>query len=244
LLDWLHAKQEPNSLIITDDATPFITKRVRLFDPEQHHFNPLVNATPERAVDLADIIYAADPGGENTLTVRNGKRALAKLLVNTTRLDKLHGDKTDLYQAEAMAAVDALLFFPLLKTIWCSGKPFNFKGTVVARIDRALLGPKQSIALALMLISQQKGQVVLLDGGFYLRPLHVPLIWQDRLTCSVRSLKKLPDEIRDELLMVKDKEGHGCTHVDAVELASYAGKMPHTDGHDMFVRDVMGLMER
>jgi len=244
LHEWLSTKREPNSLIIADDPQPFLTKRVRVFDPAKHHFNPLTNITPEGATELADIVYLADPGGENTLTVRNGKRALAKLLVNTTALDTLDGNKTDPYQAEAMAAVDALLFYPLLKKVLCSGKPFNFSGTVVAKIDRAKLGDKQSLALALMLISQFKGHVVVLDGGFYLRPLHVSLIRQNRLTCGVQYLAELEKDMRQAVLLIKDKTGDGCTYEDAVVLANYAGLRPDPlrddSDYNKFVRERMG----
>ena len=103
-VDWLLSKAEPPYLLITRYADPFLAKRVRVFDPALHHFNPLIGITPERAADIADIIYASDPGGETTLTVRNGKRALAKMLANTTRLDRLTGDRKDPAEAEALAA--------------------------------------------------------------------------------------------------------------------------------------------
>lgn len=65
-IDWLRSKAEPPYLLIANRAEPFLAKRSRVFDPARHSFNPLIRITPERAVDIADIIYASDPGGEAT----------------------------------------------------------------------------------------------------------------------------------------------------------------------------------
>jgi hypothetical protein len=237
--DWLRDHAAPPFLYIGDTPDIFLTKRVRVFDPHKHHFNPLIGITPERAVAVADIIYAADPGGESTLTVRNGKRALARMLVTTTRLDKLTGNPKDPAQAEALAAVDALLFFPTLKDIFCSGRQFDFDGTVVARIDRAQLGDKQALALALFLMQQHKGQIVVSDGGFYLCPLHTLFIRQSRLAVAVNFLAELPPRLRQAVLQIEHKEGAGCSHEDALVLAQYAGLVPGVIGHTEFVQDRM-----
>lgn len=245
-VDWLLSKAEPPYLLITRYADPFLAKRVRVFDPALHHFNPLIGITPERAADIADIIYASDPGGETTLTVRNGKRALAKMLANTTRLDRLTGDRKDPAEAEALAAVDALLFFPTLRKILCTGKQFDFSGSVVAKIDPAILGPKQSLALTLLLIGQHKGQIVVPDGGRYLRPLHMSLIDQERLALAVNSLAELGDEKDPFRLLaetIKDKEGSGCTYRDAVVLAGYRGLVPdysrEDNDYNRFIREAV-----
>jgi hypothetical protein len=77
-------------LFIHDDV-PDIS-RARVFDPAKHSFNPLKNIDYRKARALADVLYAAAPQGENTLTVRNGKRALLKALLSASRLDKMEGD--------------------------------------------------------------------------------------------------------------------------------------------------------
>lgn len=244
-IDWLRSKAEPPFLLITADARPFLAKRVRVFDPRRHHFNPLNGITPERAADLADIVYASDPGGETTLTVRNGKRALARMLAAATRLDRLTGDRKDPAQAEALAAVDALLFFPTLKSVLCSGKQFDFSGSVVAEIDPAILGPKQALALALLLIGQHKGQIVVPDGGRYARPLHLSLMDQDRLTVAVNTLAELgkeDDPFRLRVEAIADKEGRGCVYKDAVVLASYFETVFRLERREPFIESVPCLM--
>ena len=47
----------------------------------KHSFNPLTNIDYKKAREIADILYTVSPQGENTLTVRNGKRALLKMLL-------------------------------------------------------------------------------------------------------------------------------------------------------------------
>jgi hypothetical protein len=51
-----------------------------VFDPLKRSFNPLDDLTYRKAREIADILYTVSPQGENTLTVRNGKRALLKML--------------------------------------------------------------------------------------------------------------------------------------------------------------------
>jgi hypothetical protein len=78
--------------------------RARVFDPLKHSFNPLKNITYRKAREIADILYTVSPQGENTLTVRNGKRALLKMLLDgPAALDKLPRDygKTEVGPLEA-----------------------------------------------------------------------------------------------------------------------------------------------
>jgi hypothetical protein len=42
---------------------------------------------------LRTFVYTVYPQGENTLTVRNGKRALLKALLQSESLDKIKGDE-------------------------------------------------------------------------------------------------------------------------------------------------------
>ena len=59
--------------------------RARVFDPHKHCFNPLKDIDYKKAREIADVLYTIAPQGENTLTVRNGKRAL---LSGEKRFDK------------------------------------------------------------------------------------------------------------------------------------------------------------
>jgi hypothetical protein len=126
---------------------------------------------------FAEIIYTASPQGQDTLTVRNGKRALARYFSKFHNLDKLRDwlqhkaeeEELSPTQAEALGTIDDLLFSPVLTSVLCGGgEPFRFgrKQSVVARIDRAELGDFDAFILALLLIGQHKGQVILPDGGF------------------------------------------------------------------------------
>jgi hypothetical protein len=224
----LHGAPQP-FLYIGDKVSP---TRARVFDPARHHFNPLIGITPEKAVGIADIIYAADPGGESTLTVRNRKQALAEMLLTAAPFDELTGDKKDPAQAEALRSVRAMLFFPTLRKILCTGRQFDFSGSVVARIDRAALGDKQALMLGLLLIGQHKGHIILDDAGFYLRPLHTTLIQQERLLAHVRYMSELgrpEDLLRQAVLSIPNKTGQGCTYDDAVVLSKYQGWAPHNN---------------
>jgi hypothetical protein len=50
------------------------------FDPMRQSFNPLKEITYRKAREIADILYAVSPEGENALTVRNGERAADRTL--------------------------------------------------------------------------------------------------------------------------------------------------------------------
>jgi hypothetical protein len=178
--------------------------RAKLFDPTQHSFNPLRGIDYKRARDFATILYTASPEGKDTLTVRNGRRALARLvLATTTRLDRIASD--DEKDADALAMIEDVLFSPVLRDVLCRPTNFSFKGSVIARINRAELGDFDAFVLALLLIGQHKGQVVVPDGGFYLRPLHMSLMRQNRLTVGVRFLAELPLSLQQAVLTIERK---------------------------------------
>jgi hypothetical protein len=62
-------------LFIDDEVRPVPEwRRPRTFDPRKHSFNPLKDLDYKRAREIADVLYTISPQGENTLTVRNGKR--------------------------------------------------------------------------------------------------------------------------------------------------------------------------
>lgn len=229
-------------LLIDDAPDAFLEHfpRAKLFDPAVHSFNPLKGMDYKRARDFTDTLYTASPEGENTLTVRNGKRALMRLLLaNPTRLDKLTGNTTDSAQAEALATIDDLLLSPVLRRVLCNPTNFSFKGSVVARLNRAELGDFDAFILASLLIGQSKGHIIIPDFGFYGCPLHLSLIRQNRLTAGVRYLAELEPKLRQAMLTIDEKRGQGTTYEDAVVLASYAGLIPGTDGHSTFVQERM-----
>jgi hypothetical protein len=78
--------------LLIDDEVPDIP-RSRVFDPIKHSFNPRKDIDYKRARELAELFYTISPQGDNTLTVRNGKRAPLKALLKADRLDRVKAAK-------------------------------------------------------------------------------------------------------------------------------------------------------
>src|SRR5262245_1293025 len=66
--------------VVIDDTAP---RGPQVFDPLKHSFDPLKDVDPKKAREIADVLYTISPQGQDTLTVRNGRRALAKLLTKS-----------------------------------------------------------------------------------------------------------------------------------------------------------------
>lgn len=216
------------------DEIPYVP-RSRVFDPLKHSFNPLRDIDYKKARELADVLYTVYPQGENTLTVRNGKRALLAALVEAKRLDTVEGDE------EVQGMLGDVLASPVLRRVLCSDKHFSFnpRSVILARINRAELGEFDALVLGLLLIAQFKGIVVVPDGGFYLRDAHRSLLRQDRLIVGLNHLGEVSDKLRDALLLVRDKVARGALYDDACELAKLRGLIPQTNSFNDFVREAM-----
>lgn len=230
-------------LLIDDGpiADAFVEKfNARTFDPTLHSFNPLRGMDYKRARDFATALYAATEG-RDTLTVRNGKRALVRLLLAHTRLDTIHSTDTDPGTLEALATIDDLLLSPVLRSVLCNPPNFRLRGSVVVKLDRATLGDFDAFVLASLLIGQSKGHVIVPDFGFYACPLHLSLMRQGRLTAGVQYLTELEPRMRQAALSIKDKWGSGTTYDDAVVLAGYARLVPGTNEHTDFVHETVGF---
>ncbi len=219
------------------DAFP----KTKLFDVTAHSFNPLKGMDYKRARDFVAALYTASPEGENTLTVRNGKRAMVQLLLaNTTRLDKLPpASSNDPGMVEAVATIEDVLLSPVLSRVLCEQQNFWFKGSIVAKLDRAQLGDFDAFVLASLLIGQFQGQIIVPDFGFYGRDFYMSLIRQDRLIAGVNYLAELSPSLRQNVLLIKDKTGAHCTYEDAETLASYASLTPNTVAHTDFVQSLV-----
>lgn len=229
-------------LFISDDVPEL--PRARVFDPTKHSFNPLSNISYKKAREIADILYTVSPQGENTLTVRNGKRALLKMLLDgPERLDKLDRDygKADVGPLEALATVDDVLVSPVLRRVLCNPTNFSFKPTskILARIDRAELGDFDSLVIGLLLMAHFKGQLVVPDFGFYGRDCHVGLIRENRLIAGVNFLGELPPKLRQSVLLIENKVPSGATLEDAETLARYEGHVDRTTGFNDFVQEAV-----
>lgn len=233
--------QTKQPFLLIDDgplADAFLEEfpRAKLFDVQRHSFNPLKDIDYKRSRDFAEIVYTASPQGQTTLTVRNGRRALVTLLKAGSLADlPSPRDTTDDGEKEALATVADLLASPVLRDVLCGKPNFFFKGSVVAKLDRAVIGDFDAFILASLLIGQSKGQIVMSDSS-YLRDFHLSLIRQNRLTVVARTLSRLSDTLQDELLFVKDKTIGQCTWDDAVVLAKYAGHEPGTRGYADFLQ--------
>jgi len=190
---------------------------VQVFDPKIHSFNPLAGMDYKKARELAELLYTISPQGENTLTVRNGKRSLLKALLKAKRLDGVKGDE------EVSALIDDILVSPILRRVLCSPTNFSFKTNYVtlARIDRNELGEFDALVLGLLLMSHYKGQLIVPDFGFYGRDIHSRLVREERLIAGVNHLGELPEKLRRTALLIEEKIPSGTTVEDAEELAKY-----------------------
>jgi hypothetical protein len=205
-------------LIIDDEVRDI--PRSRVFDPMRHSFNPLKGVDYKRARELAELFYTISPQGDNTLTVRNGKRALLKALLKADRLDRVKAAKGD---EEVKALIDDILISPVLRRVLCNPTNFSFnpKSVIVAKISRKELGDFDALVLCLLLMSHAQGQVVVPDLGFYGRDFHSRLIREERLIAGVNYLDELPKGLRQSVLLIEDKVASGTTVDDAEELAKY-----------------------
>ena len=220
--------------LYVDDEIPHIPhwKRPKIFDPLKHGFNPLKDIDYRKAREIADVLYTVYPQGENTLTVRNGKRALLKALLHSKSLDKIKGDE------EVSGMIGDVLASPVLRGVFCDGRRFTFnpKSANLARINRAELGRFDALVLGLLLIAQFKGQLVLPTFGFYGRDAHVNLIEEDRVIAGgVNTLGELSPLLRQNMLLVTEKVASGAIVEDAEELAKYERLARGTNGFMDFV---------
>lgn len=213
--------------------------KARVFDPHHHSFNPLRGMTDKLAAELTDVLYSAFPEGVNTLTVRNGKRALKRLLrAHRGRLDELKADRADPAEAEALAIVDDILFFDILRQVLCAHtNQFSFRGSVIAILNRAQLGDFTAFIIGNLLIGQAKGQIMLPDYAFYGRPHHSYLLRQNRLTAGLNYLSETP--LSKGLLSVNDKRTCGVLYDDARVLANHAGLKDGDVSFSEYLADIM-----
>ena len=224
----------PKRGLFIHDEVPDIS-RARIFNPTKHSFNPLKNIDYRKARALADVLYTAYPQGDNTLTVRNGKRALLKALLSATRLDQIEGDP------EITGMIDDLLQSPVLTRVLCNSTNFSFSpnSLILARLNRAELGDFDALILGLFLIEHFEGQIVLPDFGFYGRDVNISLIREERLIAGVNFLSELTPKLRNSVLLIDDKIASGTTFDDAETLANYARLSRGTNAYNSFIDHAM-----
>jgi hypothetical protein len=231
-----HPALPADSYLFIHDEVPKGIKFSRTFDPTKHSFNPLEGLTYRAARDLANVLYDLYPQGENTLTVRNGRRALLKALLAADRLDHVSGDE------ETDALIADILVSPLIKHVFCANRntfPFPKDTAILARLNRAEIGDFDALVIGLILINHFKGQLVIPDFGFYGREAHIGLVREKRLSAGVHFLAELPPKLRRACLLMPAKVARGAIAEDARTLAEYAGQLPGTNAFNAFIDDAM-----
>lgn len=222
--------------LLIDDEVPDIP-RARVFDPKECSVNPLKGIAYKKARELADVLYTINAQGENTLTVRNGRREMLKALLDADRFDRVGGSE------EIKGLVEDILASPVLRNVLCGHKnmfSLNPRSVVVARLNRAELGDFDALVLGLILMNLYEGQVVVKDFGFYGRDAHLSLIREKRLICGVNYLGELSPKLRRGVLLIKDKKAYRCIVEDAELLAEFSGKARGTEGFSSFVQEAIG----
>jgi hypothetical protein len=243
LADKTSALPTKQGFLLIDDgpiADHFLKKQKRavLFDHAEHSLNPLAGMTYQQARELTAVLYGSE--GKDTLTVRNGKRSLTRMLLEADSLDKIKGGKSDA-DKEAQATVDDILLSPVLRDVLCRRTNFTFKEgqSIVAKINRAEIGDNDAFILGSLLISQFKGQIIVPDFGFYARDFHASLVRQNRLIAGIYSLSELDKKLR-QLCLLMPKVPLQCTVEDAQVLALYEGLTPGTVAYSDYVSGAVG----
>ena len=234
--------------------------RARVFDIDTDCVNPLqaIHATRDpkeayrKARQFAGIFYAASPEGSDTLTLRNGRRTLARLFLKSKmdRLDKVQGYLWKKYEAdeltpaegEALGAVEDVLLSPVLKRILCNPTNFslNPRSKILVRLNRTELSDFDARFLGLLFMAEFSGQLVLPNLGFYVRDFHIMLIEQKRLIAGVNSLKELEHkapELREAVMLMDEKIPCRTTGKDAMELADDRGLVKGTNAYEEYVKE-------
>jgi hypothetical protein len=191
--------------------------RATLFDIAHHTFNPLQQGIDYKgARDFATAIY----GEKDLMTYRDGKRALTRILLQSPRLDKLT-EVNHKGTPDALDTIDDLLLSPVLRRVLCNPTNFSFKGSMIAKIDRAEVGDFDAFVLAVLLVQQFRKQVIVPDFGFYARDFHTSLIRENRLVASLNSLSEVSAPMQQALLGIKSKTIYRTTSDDAKRLIVY-----------------------
>lgn len=231
----------PNSFLLIDDG-PLIDllslpkrRKVTRFDVTKHSFNPLKDIDYLRARTFINVLDAVFPEGANTLTKKiSNFQILSALLSQPKSLETLIPNRKE--YADAYQKIQTLLLSPVLNRVLTKATNFPLTGILLTRLNRAELGDFDCFVLANLLIANYKGHIVVPDFDFYACPFHTSLIRQNRLTAGVTVLRRVPESVRDNLLLIDQKIVSHSNHEDAQTLASYAGLLPNTVAYNDFVQ--------
>jgi hypothetical protein len=211
-------------------------RRAKVFDPFKHHINPLTTTDYPSAVSFADIIDAAFPRGDGTLTKDTGLDFILDAFANEPK--SIHSliprpDKRSTPGHHwAYSKIRRITQSPVLGRVFDPTRnQFRFTTTtpILAHLDRTKLSDFEALVLGLALIRQYKGQVIVPDAGFYLRDTHTYLVRENRLILGCNFLGELPLRLRSAALLITDKLARGALYDDAVLLAKFQGYRPDPD---------------
>lgn len=217
--------------LLIDDTVRKI-RGAKVFDPRKHSFNPLRKLDYRRICDFIDIIDALFSRGESTLTKDTGLDFIAeRLKEHPNSLQDLipkPDKKASTDHIWAWRKIQHILHSPTLSRVLCSSTAFSFDpdAMTVARVNRAELTAFDARVIALLLMANFPGQIVLPNLGFYGRDLHAQLIEEERLICGItylNQLKRAAPGLRDAVMLIGDRVPQGARYRDAVELAEAAG---------------------
>lgn len=249
-----HIPLPKSGLFINDELPKLPDKyRAQIFDPLKHHFNPLAQMDYLKASRFVQIIDALFERGNSTLTKDTGLDFIGETLetppTSLADLISIPEKKATTGHIWAYNKIKQLTRSPILNKVLSKNThqfPFNTTSLILAKIDRAELGDFDALALGLLLISQYKGQLIIPDLAFYGRDIHTNLISQNRLIAGVNyldELKRKAPELRQAVLLIKDKIPNGVLYKDAIELAQLAGHRPDPDidnnDYNNFIDDAM-----
>lgn len=231
-------------LVIADEV-PELPWAVYL-DPAIHSFNLLKGLTYRKT---CDIIGALDgifsESGDGTLTKDTGLDFIAKQLAHAESFETLIPpiDKNSTTgHIWADLKIRRLLLSPVLRHMLCepTNFPFRESSTILARVNRAELGPFDALAVTLFLMTQYSGQIIIPTFGRYAREYHEALLDEGRLIAGVNFLDELPPRLR-RLALLYETVPSGTTYHDACALALAARKTPDTvDFNDFVYAAMMG----
>jgi hypothetical protein len=236
--------KELRSFLLIDDG-PLIEEFIRRtrrkytkidFSEDEDCFNPISGMNDLKAEEFLASIDALFEGGKTTLRRQDSNHLIYKTLVISkprTLHHLLHKllppSPKDTDFKDAAQKIERIVLSRVLQRALAPDKKhsrqtFAMRGILLVRINRAELGPFASRALALFLISRYEGQICVPAFGYYGIKSHVQLIHQDRLIAGVNHLSE--SDLRDDLLLIKDKEAGRCLPEDAEVLASHKGLRP------------------
>ena len=225
-------------LYIGSDFPDPTEHRAQVFDPSVDRFNTTAHLDHIGARDLADHLYDLYPKSD-TLRVRDGRRALARLLYDNA-LKRKRGvylnhlasttAPTDPGTADAIELLQDIFMSPVLDRVFGGSSTHTLnRNRTFASIDRSKHGRQDALAIAFALIASYRGPTIIEDLNFIGRDAHAELIHQDRLIAAVRNLEQLKltaPLLHADLFLIEDIRTDGALYKDAVELAYAAGLRP------------------